>query len=362
VKRFLSALEGFWFVEGTSTRLAVLRIIVGVTAFAYYFRRANYVVEIASSPAALFDPAGLIKLLSAPVPVQMFQVLMTATLLANVAFILGWRFRRTGPLFAGLLLWMLCYRNSWSMIYHTDNLILWHVLVLGLTRSADTLSLDSLNGWPLAGVARRLLGREQAASPSPAPNWLRPIWHWEYGYPIMLLCGVTAVTYLLSGIAKVAGDDGWRWAMGDGLRTQVAFDGLRKEFIANGATPLAFILFNNTWLATVLGFGTFAIELGAPLALLDTRLGRLWAVGAFSMHWGIYAIMGIVFWYHQIGIAFVAFIIDERMVAWAMSAVERLIQALRGQPWQRVAGARGQGREARAAPAVTAGRAIPDPG
>ena len=77
----------------------------------------------------------------------MFDVILVFTALANAAFILGWRFNRTGPLFAGLLLGVLCYRNSWSMIYHTDNLIVWHVLILGLTR---------FGGCALAGRRQQL--------------------------------------------------------------------------------------------------------------------------------------------------------------------------------------------------------------
>nr|MBA2550921.1 hypothetical protein [Nocardioidaceae bacterium] len=45
----------------------------------------------------------------------------------------------------------------------------------------------------------------------------------------------------------------------------------------------------------LLAVGSLVIELAAPLALLDRRLGRAWAVGAFGLHWGILALMGIKF-------------------------------------------------------------------
>ena len=112
----------------------------------------------------LFEPAGLAALLSAPVPVRLFQVIMAVMLLANVAFILGWRFQFTGPLFAGLLLWVLCYRNSWSMIYHTDNLLVLQAIVLGLTRSADALSLDARGHQPLGAAASEQAASEPTAS------------------------------------------------------------------------------------------------------------------------------------------------------------------------------------------------------
>ena len=66
------------------------------------------------------------------------------TIVVNVAFLLGWGFRLSGPAFALLLLGILCYRNSWSMIYHSDNLLILQALVLGWTRAADALSIDEL--------------------------------------------------------------------------------------------------------------------------------------------------------------------------------------------------------------------------
>ena len=36
--------------------------------------------------------------------------------------------------------------------------------------------------------------------------------------------------------------------------------------------------------------------------------------------------MGIIFWYHQIGMAFVPFLVDERVVAWSVSTAERLVR------------------------------------
>lgn len=67
---------------------------------------------------------------------------------------------------------------------------------------------------------------------------------------------------------------------------------------------------------TALAFGSLMIELGAPVALLSARLGWLWALGALGMHWGIYAVMGILFWYPMLGLGFAAFVVDERLVSW----------------------------------------------
>ena len=62
--------------------------------------------------------------------------------------------------------------------------------------------------------------------------------------------------------------------------------------------------------------GTPILELGAPLALLGHRLRYAWALGTFGMHWGIWAIMGITFWYHLTGLAFLPFLVDDVALGW----------------------------------------------
>lgn len=53
--------------------------------------------------------------------------------------------------------------------------------------------------------------------------------------------------------------------------------------------------------------GSLAVELGAPAALVNPRLARFWALNAYAMHWGIFAVMRIKFRYQLSGIAFAAF-------------------------------------------------------
>ena len=108
---------------------------------------------------------------------------------------------------------------------------------------------------------------------------------------------------------------------------QIAFDGLRKEFLESGAAPLGVLVWSSLPLSAVLAVGSLVIELGAPLALLNARLGYLWVLVTFAMHWGIYAIMGITFWYHQLGFAFASFLVDDRLVnlvaRWRTELVKR---------------------------------------
>jgi hypothetical protein len=293
--RIARVIDRFWFAEAPAARLAMLRILIG--GFALYLTVDHFSawVDVGETSESMFTPVGVVAVLDRPLSPDAFRGLLAACVVANAAFVLGWRYRVTGPLFAMLFLWVLTYRNSWSMIYHSANLAVLHVLVLGFVPAADALSLDA---------RRRAVG----ASP-PASDW-------RYGWPIRLICAVTVATYLLSGVAKVAGPLGWSWATADSLRSQVAADALRKEVLGDSGSPLFYSVYDQDWLFGTLAAGSLVLELGAPLVLLSRRLGWAWAIAAFLLHWGILAIMSITFRYQLCGIAFASFFAVERLLWW----------------------------------------------
>ena len=304
MKRLLQALDEFWFWEAPAERLAVLRILIGAYTCCLVATDYSMWVNISHSSPQLFEPVGVVAVLDKPLPPVVVQALITATLAANVLFVLGWRHRVTGPLFAALLLWILSYRQSWSMIYHSMNLPALHILILGLAPAAAALSLDS----------RRQAGATGRREPAGA---------WQYGWPIRLICAVTVLAYFVTAVAKVTGPLGWSWATGEALRSQVAADAIRKEVLGDAGSPLFYVLYHQVWLFAVLAAMSLALELGAPVALLNRRLGRCWAFGAFLMHWGIFFMMGIEFRYHLSGILFASFFDVERLVAWYRRALGR---------------------------------------
>jgi hypothetical protein len=280
-----------WFAEAPAERLALLRVLVGIWTLLHFGRRWKMLARVARTDPALFEPVGVVKVLDRPLDPAAFRALQAATHAANVAFVLGWRHQATGPLFAGSLLFLCSYRNSWSMIYHSDNVAVLHVLALGLSPAADALSLDARRAG--GGAARG----------------------WRYGWPIQLIRTVTALTYFVAGVAKLKGPLGRRWATGEALRSQVLVDGLRKELLGEGAAPLAYTLYPRLGLFRALAVGSLLLELGAPAALLDRRLARLWAANVFLMHWGIYLVMRIKFRYQLTGLVFAPFFEVERIAA-----------------------------------------------
>lgn len=313
-----------WFEPAPPTRLAMVRILLGGFVLAYLFLGRDTFTRVAETDRHLFAPVGVV--FHGPIGVEAFQWLFGATAVAGLCFTLGLAFRITGPLFAGLLLWLFCYRQSWGMIFHSFNLIVLHVGILGLTRSGDALSLDALLR------ARSAAGR--AARPA-----------WQYGWPLMLTNAVTVSAYFLSAVAKLAGPLGIGWISGHALRSQVAVDGIRKELLGADPNAVSYTLYEWLPLFTLLAAGSMVLELGAPLAL-SRRIGRIWAVNTLAMHWGIFFVMGITFEHHLTGIVFAPFFHVERILDW----LPRLT-LLRGASAARAPGTAGATPSADSAPA-----------
>lgn len=281
----------YWFPEVPARRLAALRILVGGFAAIYILARAPHLLSYARFDPDLFEPVGPIALLSQPLAPWLCYLVTAATLVLGPAFALGYRFRITGPLFAVLLLWTISYRNSFGMIFHTENLLVLHVLVLGLASSADAWSLDAR-------------GREE-----PAASGI-------YGWPIRLMGVVVVGAYLLAGIAKFR-FGGAGWLDGEALRNLVATDTVRKMLLGSFYSPVAGAMAEWDGAFKAFAILTVVFELGAPLALLGRRLAVVWSLVAIGFHWGVQVIMMITFPYPMLGIAFACFVpVDSWFLGW----------------------------------------------
>src|SRR5262245_30673466 len=174
-KAIIKQLRDFWFEPAPATRLGMLRILIGAFVVWYLVPQQDSFQAVAQSDPRLFAPVGVI--FHGPIGVELFQWLMRATILAAVCLTLGLWHRVTGPTCAALALWLFCYRHSWNKLYHSDNVVVFHLIVLGLSRSADALSLDAfIRRWRMPGAAA-----SQAGS--------------RYGWPVRLMCGLIVSTY-----------------------------------------------------------------------------------------------------------------------------------------------------------------------
>lgn len=288
LNRLASAARRRLAPQASAATPALLRIAVGGYHLWHVGSRRTLYRGVHRTDPANFDPVGPARVLRRPLPPRVADALLDASLVTGALFTAGIAHRVTGPVHSALQTWNFSYRNSWSMVFHHENTLVLHTMVLGAAPAADALSVDAL-----------------VRDDTPCP----PRRSWMYGATPSVMNAAVAITYLLAGIAKFTGGAGASWADGGNMRGQVAFDALRKEMLGEESSPLGRALYPHRGLFTLMAATSLVIELGAPLALADRRLGRLFALGAFSMHWGIKAIMRITFPYNLSGVLYLPFLL-----------------------------------------------------
>ncbi len=289
----IAALDQFWFPPVPGLRLAVLRVLICSYALVWLVGFAPILLASLWFPAEQFEPVGVVTALAAPIPPALGLTIWALTVAAGVAALLGWRFRVLAPVFALGLLWVTSYRNSWGMIFHSENLLILHALILALLPASDAWSLDARRDPRV-----RARGREA---------------HPRYGWGPRLMVAVMAIAYLLAGVAKLR-NSGLTWLDGEVLLTHVAWDNLRKIELGDIHSPLGAWLSAYPPVFVPLAWLSVVLELGAPLALFGRRLPRIWALGMWGFHVGVLAIMAIAFVYPLTGIAFAPLFAVERPV------------------------------------------------
>jgi hypothetical protein len=295
----IRAIDRWWAPEAPAERLAAVRILVGGFALIYLSARIPHIASYVSFSSRQYQPVGLMTLLATPPPAVLVYLVTALSWLAALAFTLGWRFRVSGPACGVLMLATLTYTNSWGQIFHTENALVFYLLVLGVTRAADATSLD----------ARRRGGEV----PPPSPR---------YGWSLRLLCVIVVATYFLAGIAKLRWG-GAGWAGGTVLRDTVAADNLRKILLGSSHSPLAELLLGQGWLFRALAVLTLVVELGAPIALLHRRAALVWVLAVIAFHLGVLGLMAILFAFPLSGVAFAPFFRAERVTEWVARFRER---------------------------------------
>jgi uncharacterized membrane protein YphA (DoxX/SURF4 family) len=293
--KLLRALDARFYAAAPAERLATLRILIGAYAVVFLLVRAPVLADFRRAPGN-FAPVGALAWLAAPLDSRITAVLYGCCLIAGIAFTFGAWFRVSGPLFALLTLWVTTYRNSFGMIFHTENLLVVHLVVLALSDAAAALSLDA---------------RKHAGQVADQPR---------FGWPVRLISAVTALTYMLAAIAKLK-ITGPSWMDGEVLRNYVAYDGMRKSQIGSIHSPFGAWLVQYGWPFPLLSVLSFALELLGPIAICIPRLARPWAYGLIGFHVGVFASMAIAFPYALSGVAFASVFACERL--WQLRPLRR---------------------------------------
>jgi hypothetical protein len=273
-------------------RLGMFRLLAGGFAVGYLLVRAPAFWSLADRSPARFEPVGVLAWLDEPLSSRLWHTIFVFTVLVGVAFTVGVAFRASGPVFALGVLLVTTYRSSFGQLLYFENLLVLHLLIIGVSRSADALRLGG------SGFTRSVRGPPSSAA---------------YGWPMRLAAIVTVVTYVLAGVAKLR-FGGISWLTGDTLRNHIAFSAARLGLLGGHYSPLAEVVVANSWLLTPAAALVVVWELGAPVALLGGRVATAWVAGIWLMHVSIAATMFVVFPYPISLIAFAPFFRIERLV------------------------------------------------
>jgi hypothetical protein len=282
--------EGWLLAPAPPTRLAALRVLIGGYGVIHLIVTAPSLLAIARLPAAQLAPVGVLSWLPGPLPEAAVVGGLVVAVVSGLAFVLGARWRVSGPLFAALFFLLSNYRVSWGHVSHADHLPALQLLVCGLVPAADAWSLDR---------RRRLRCDGSAPRDESEPDS-------RYGWPVRIMALITVVTYVVAGLAKLR-YGGIGWLDGDVLRNQVATDALQKTLLGASHSPLGPWLAAHAVLAVPASLAALAVELGAPVALLGGRWRDAWVASAWLFHIGIAATMAIAFPYPLSLVAFAPF-------------------------------------------------------
>ncbi|MEM6274862.1 MAG: HTTM domain-containing protein [Myxococcota bacterium] len=288
-------IDDWWRAPAPPERLAAVRILTGVFTLVYCAIRAPAFLKLVAPKPELLEPVGPLSFLSSPLAPAVVIIAVIALLPLGLAFTAGWAFRWTGPAFAALFLALTTYRSSFGMVFHTENLLCLHLIVLGLSPAADA--------WFVGTPVSRAASSSRSSSSSPR----------DYGWPLKTLSVITVAVYFLAGLAKIE-NSGLAWVAGETLENHIAYDALRKQQVGSLYSPIGVALLGTPAIFAIMSVLSLVLELAAPVALFVSRLAPLWVAGAWSFHFGVLLLMYINFPYPLTGIAFLSFFRAERGV------------------------------------------------
>jgi hypothetical protein len=271
-------------------RLAAVRVLVAAYAVVWLTGALGGLASLIHADPARWEPVGVLAPLRTPPAGALVAGVLAMAFVSGIAFALGAWARVTGPILAVSFLLVATFRSSWGQIFHTDDLVCIHLMILALAPVADAWA------WP---------SRPTRSSHRPAAT--------RYGFPLKLMSIVTVLTYLLAGLAKLR-TSGMDWVAGNVLRDQIAQDNLLKELFGAPSSPLAGPLLSHAWLFPPMAAFAVLVELGAPVALLGGWWRNAWVGSAWLFHIGILVLMTTFFPYPLSGVAFASMFAVERGV------------------------------------------------
>lgn len=279
-------IAAWWFAPVPARRIEICRTLTFAYAATWLVVRAYYVWDVSGLPNRRFEPVGVFAGLGTPPGRPIVMSVWALALIASVLAAAGRSLRFATSTGSVAVLFVATYTSSFGQVFHTEHLLVLHLLILAAATLVDERS----------GTAERS------------------------GWSLNLMMSTVVVAYVVAGIAKVR-FGGWDWLTGEVLRNWVAADNLRKVLLDDPASTLGGWLAGVAWIWAPVGVLTLIVELGAPIALVRGRVRHAWLIAAWLFHVGVLALMAITFPYQLSGIAYVAFLNSERIEARLRRAV-----------------------------------------
>ena len=269
--RYPTLLRDFFTSPSSPINLALFRI-------GFYAALISSVdLDLARSFAALPEslkmaPIGLGALTSLlPVSPTIVSIVGTVLIAACVLALVGLFTRFSSIVALAALLYVAAIPNLYGKVNHEHHLI-WFAALLCVSRCSDMLSIDAaIRSWRRADTG-------DTAPPGPSSVYTMPLAF------VFLLFGVL---YFFPGVWKFVAR-GPEWFVSDNLQLL-----LYHRWIETGIPALR--LDQHVLFYGGMGLATVVIEAGFIYTMLFPRVRPIAALGGFSFHFGVGALMGIWF-------------------------------------------------------------------
>jgi len=278
----VESMSSWWFAPVPARRLDLVRAATFGYAVLWLIVRVRYVWDVAGLPARRFHPVGVLTWFDSQPSRTAIMLVWGLAVCGSLLAACGRAVRFSASIGSLAMLVIATFTSSFGQVFHTEHLLVLHLLVLAVFVVVDTSAgQDERTGWALS-----------------------------------LMMAIVVVSYVVAGLAKLR-FSGADWLTGDVLRNWVAADNLRKLLLNDFHSPLGGWLAGVEWIWPPVAALTLMVELGAPIALTSGRARLLWLAVAWSFHVGVFVIMAITFPYQLTGVAYLAFLPVERIETWA---------------------------------------------
>ena len=237
--------------QSAQFNLAVVRIFFYIIVF-LTMSSGDYFLEWSNVPSIFWNPLGVMRFLSQPLPKDSIIFLFYVWKWIGVLCIFGIFYRILAPLWFLLTLIVVSNGHSFGYVGHVYAPVVLAALPLCFSRASDVLSLDRILGFSKHHPQADIL---------------------EYIIPLRTVKLIFVLTYFAAGVAKLR-FSGLEWISGNTLRNYFIRSSLiysDTNFIAHRFS-LAEFFYKFPLLCNVLAFGAVILELSAPLAFLRKKV------------------------------------------------------------------------------------------